>query len=426
MTEKRDNKKTTLFSWIIRGSVFVLLTLLFWSCGSVPGLQEEVMETYIKVPFVRVLLQDQSEKIVIGGDGSFAIECLQYDKQTVFYSSQEIRIENGYKDLRVINRAGDWIAEELTEVNIIPRGKGNRIKVGGRKYRGIMKIIPHGLNVRLINIIHMEDYLKGVVPPEIGPRSREEFAAVEAQAIAARTYAMAHLQQYKSEPFDVKSSIIDQVYEGVNAEKENVNQAIDSTAGKVLMYQDQMINAYYHSTCGGMTDDIVDVWDKVEMPYLKPVVDSACSWSKYFNWQETFTGDQLRARLEKYLSQERGKEVRISPITNIEIISRTSGGRINKLLVTTETGDYSFYKDRIRWVIGRASTSDLILPSANFKVTITRDARGRATKIVFNGAGYGHGVGMCQCGAIGLARQGWAYADILKHFYTGVEIRKLY
>lgn len=426
MTDQRENKKPTAIGWIIRGAIFVLLTLLFWSCGSVPGLQEEVMETYIKVPFVRVLLQDQSGKIEIAGDGSFAIECLQFDKQTIYYSSQPIRIENGYENLRVINKTGDWIAENLTEVNIIPRGKGNRIKVGNRRYRGIMKIIPHGLNIRLINIIHMEDYLKGVVPPELGPRVKEEFASIEAQAVAARTYAMAHLQQYAAEPFDVKSSIIDQVYEGVNAEKENVNNAIKSTAGSVIMYQDEMIDAFYHSTCGGMTDDIVDVWDKVEAPYLKPVADTACSWSKYFSWQESFTGDQLRARLEKYLSQERGREIRIAPITNVRVLSRTAGGRINRLQITTENNTYSFYKDRIRWVIGRASSSDLILPSANFKVTIKRDSDGRANRIIFDGAGYGHGVGMCQCGAIGLSRQGWAYADILEHFYTGVEIKKLY
>ena len=175
-----------------------------------------------------------------------------------------------------------------------------------------------------------------------------------------------------------------------------------------------------------MTDDIVDVWDQTEVPYLKPVVDSACRWSKYYYWQESFTGDQFRARLEKYLSQERGKEIKIAPITDVKIMSRTAGGRINRLQITTETGTYDFYKDRIRWVIGRASTSDLILPSANFEVTIKRDAKGRATRIVLDGAGYGHGVGMCQCGAIGLSRQGWAYADILGHYYTDVEIRKLY
>jgi len=156
------------------------------------------------------------------------------------------------------------------------------------------------------------------------------------------------------------------------------------------------------------------------------VVDSACSWSKYFNWEESFTADQFKARIEKYLSQERGKEVRIAPITDVKVISRTAGNRVNRLQVTTESNSYNFYKDRIRWVIGRASTSDLILPSDNFTVNITHDSNGRAKRITLTGAGYGHGVGMCQCGAIGRARQGWSYSDILKYFYTGVEIRQLY
>ena len=236
----QTNRKTSskIISWTIRASVFIVLIVLFWSCGTVPGLKEEKIETFIKVPFVRVLLQDNIKEITVTADGSFAIECIKFGEQTVYYSSQPVRVENGYENLMVINKAGDRIAEELSEVNIIPRGNNNRVKVGDRRYRGLMKLLPHGLNVQMINIIHMEDYLKGVVPPEIGPRDSTEFAAVMAQAVAARTYAMAHLQQYETEPYDVKSSIIDQVYEGVNAEKENVNKAINSTAGSVLMYQD--------------------------------------------------------------------------------------------------------------------------------------------------------------------------------------------
>jgi stage II sporulation protein D len=289
-----------------------------------------------------------------------------------------------------------------------------------------MKIIPHGRNVRMINIIYMEDYLKGVVPPEIGKRTEDEFEAVKAQAVAARTYAMSHLQQYSGEPYDVKSSIIDQVYEGVAAEQRNVSRAINETVGLVLTHSDEMINAYYHSTCGGMTDDIADIWERTDVPYLKPVADSACSWSKYYLWQEEFTGEQLRGRIQQYLSSDRGRDIKISPITNVAIRERSPGGRVSKLLVETETDTHRFSKDRVRWVIGRMSNPDLILPSANFEIDLRRDSQGRLTRVTFNGKGYGHGVGMCQCGAIGRSRQGWIFDDILAHFYTGVEIKKLY
>ena len=426
MTDNKTSRLRTTLRLLTRVVVCLILIVLFWSCASVPGVKEEAVSNLVKVPFVRVLLEDQRDNIEISGDASFAIECLVGDQQTVYYSSQPVRVENNGSALNVSNIRGEEIQNDLTEVNIIPRGSGNRLTVNERRYRGIMKVVPHGQNIRMVNILYMEDYLKGVVPPEIGQRTEEEFESVKAQAVAARTYAMAHLQQYGNEPYDVKSSIIDQVYEGVGAEQKNVSRAIDATVGEVLTYNDELIDAYYHSTCGGMTDDIVDVWDRKEVPYLKPVTDAACSWSKYFNWEETFTEEQLRGRIQQYLSSDRGREMRIGRITDVSIEGRTAGGRVATLIVKTTNDTYRFKKDRIRWVIGRMSNPDLILPSAGFDVDLRRDNQGRLTKIVFFGRGYGHGVGMCQCGAIGRARQGWTYDRILTYFYTGIEIKKLY
>jgi stage II sporulation protein D len=404
----------------------IILLALIWGCASIPGLKEESVATYIRVPFVRVLLEDGRDSIKVSADNAFAIECLEGAKQTVYYSGQPVEVTNDDLALKVINSNGDIIQGGLTEVNIIPRGSNNRLKVNDKRYRGIMKVVPTGRNVRLVNILYMEDYLKGVVPPEIGDRTFDELEAVKAQAVAARTYAMSHLQQYGAEPYDVKSSIIDQLYGGVDIEDRLVNQAVEATAGEVITYQDEMIDAYYHSTCGGMTDDIVDVWDRAEVPYLKPVHDTACSWSKYYKWEETFTEPQLRGRIEQYLSQDRGREIKISPITNVVVGQRTAGGRVMTLEIRTADDSYRFYKDRIRWVIGRTSNPDLILPSSNFDVDIRQDSQGYIEKIVFFGSGYGHGVGMCQCGAIGHAREGWKYPRILETYYTGIEIKKLY
>jgi stage II sporulation protein D len=273
----------------------------------------------------------------------------------------------------------------------------------------------------------MEDYLRGVVPPEIGKRTEDEIEAVKAQAVAARTYAMAHLQQYGRQPYDMKSSIVDQVYEGVSVEDKLVDKAIDQTSGWVIMYNDAFINAYYHSTCGGMTDDVNSVWDRKEVPYLKAVSDGdACSWSKYYRWKEYFTEAQLRGRIEQYLASDRGRDLRIGHIRDVTIHDRTPGGRVVTLAVKTDNDVYEFHRDRIRWVVGRTSNPDLILPSDRFDVTIDHDGSGYVTSITFDGSGYGHGVGMCQCGAIGLSRKGWTFEKILSHYYTGVSLKKLY
>ncbi|MEE8577390.1 MAG: SpoIID/LytB domain-containing protein [candidate division Zixibacteria bacterium] len=419
-------KSKKIISNLTRLAAGLFLIVLIWSCASVPGLKDESIASHIRLPFVRVLLEDNSREIIVGAKGSYAIECLTGKEQKVFYSSQPVELLNRADRIRVNNTSGDMIIQGMNEVNIIPRERGARVRIGDKTYRGIMKIIPHGENLRLVNIIYIEDYLRGVVPPEIGPRQREEFEAVKAQAIAARTYTMAHMRQYGKEPFDVKSTVIDQVYQGVGAEVAMVNQAIDSTSGSVLMSDNKFINAYYHSTCGGMTDDITDVWDRKETSYLKPVVDSACSWSKYFNWNERFTEEQLRRRLEQYLTGERGRDIRLTQIRDITVVGRTAGGRVQKMIIHTADDNFSFYKDRIRWVIGRSSNPELILPSDRFEVKISRDNSGDVYSINFEGSGYGHGVGMCQCGAIGKARRGWQSNEILTYFYKDVSIKKLY
>ncbi|MEW5993593.1 MAG: SpoIID/LytB domain-containing protein [Candidatus Zixiibacteriota bacterium] len=403
------------------------LMALVWSCATVPGLREERGGTYIRIPFVRVLLADNSGEAVLGANQSFAVECLSGGEQRMYYSSQPVKVRNNGLRLEVTNHRGDVIQGVLDEVNIIPRGAGNRVRLNDNVYRGIMKVLPDGHNVQVINIIYMEDYLRGVVPPEIGKRADDEIEAVKAQAVAARTYAMAHLKQYEGQPYDMKSSITDQVYEGVRVENVLVSRAIDATAGRVAMFHDELINAYYHSTCGGMTDNIAHVWDRKETPYLRAVSDGgACSWSKYYRWRETFTERQLRGRVEQYLASDRGRDLRIGVIRDVSISERTPGGRVARLLIHTDREVYKFHKDRIRWVIGRTSNPDLILPSDRFDVTIDRDGAGNIRTVTFKGSGYGHGVGMCQCGAIGLSRTGWTFDRILRHYYAGVGIEKLY
>ncbi|MFH2050372.1 MAG: SpoIID/LytB domain-containing protein [bacterium] len=427
-SKKSDNTAIhTFIKLLARIGTALCLMILIWSCATVPGLKDEEPGSFIRVPFVRVLLDESSKAAKISAEKAFAIECLAQGKQNVYYSSQPVEITSRGKILIVRNHNGLEIQDNVGEVNIIPRGSDNRITVNGKPYRGITQILPYGLNVQLINIVYMEDYLKGVVPPEIGKRADNEIEAVKAQAVAARTYAMAHLQQYPSEQYDLKSSIYDQVYEGSSVEDKLVNKAIIATAGDVVTYEDKLIEAYYHSTCGGMTDDIAHVWDRKSIPYLKAVKDDgACSWSKYYSWQEHFTEKQLRGRVEQYLSGDRGRDFLIGKITDVTISERSPGGRVARLLIHTERDVYRFYRDRIRWVIGRTSNPDLILPSDNFDVIISRDSNNDITDVVFKGNGYGHGVGMCQCGAIGLARQGVSFDNILEKYYVGAQVKKLY
>jgi len=426
MTEKKtgffDNHCRLLF----RFGAIIILILIIWGCGVVPVLKEGSEGAFVRLPFVRILLEDNSREIIISSGSPFALECMKNDKGLVYQSSRSItfRQEDGMVSVWT---GREKLGDGFSEVLIIPRGNRGFLSYHSKRYRGIIRIIPRGANLRLINIVHMDDYLKGVVPPEIGPVGEKEFEAIKAQSVAARTYSMSHLSQYPNEPFDMKSDVSDQLYLGMEAEKPIVSRAVDETSGYVAKYKGDFINAYYHSTCGGYTDDIDAVWEKSPEPYLRAVNDSGyCSWSKYYTWKESYTGKQLKIMIEQFLSSERGRVVRIGDILDMHIRSYTVGGRISELVVETTSGDYSFGKDKIRWAIKRSSNPEMILQAARFKVKTEHAANGNLIRVDLIGGGYGHGVGMCQCGAIGMARSGWKYKNILTFYYKGVDIEKLY
>ncbi len=400
--------------------------ILVVGCAGPPPVKEGSEGAFLRLPYVRVLVADNLEEVKIDSDGNFAIEAIGPGGNKVYYSSHmvSIRQERGRLVLQLDRQKIDDIFRELI---IIPKGTRYFLKLDKVQYRGMLHLLPRGGGVRVINNVHVDDYLMGVVPSEIGFIGEPEFEAIKAQAVAARTYALAHLGQYLGEPYDLKADVADQLYLGVLSEKDLVSKAVAETRGFVAKYQDELINAYYHSTCGGLTDDIDQVWDKPSAGYLKSVFDGDfCSWSKYSTWEESYTAGQLKLRVEQYLSADRGRDIEIGDITDIEIVSRSPGGRVAGINVYATKGNHMFGRDKIRWVFRRSSNPELILQSARISINKHFDSQGKLESADFVGSGYGHGVGMCQCGAIGRARAGWKFDTILKHYYTGIEIVKLY
>jgi len=403
-----------------------LIILMVWGCAAVPTLKEGSEGSYLRLPFVRVLLQNTSSDIIVSSKGSFSIECMKAGKSYVYYSSQPVEFSQSRGGI-IIKMGKTPLGDSYDEVLLTPRSGNNYLKAFNQRFRGMFRILPYGNNLRLINIVHVDDYLKGVVPLEIGFIGEPETEAIKAQAVAARTYSISHLEQYPKEPFDLKCDVSDQVYKGVDTENDLVNKAIDATRGTVMKFHDELINAYYHSTCGGSTDDIDEVWDRKAEPYLRAVPDSGfCGWSKYADWRESYTVRQIALRLEEYLSAERGKVIRIGSIEDMEITGLTAGGRVANMIVTTDRGTFNFGKDKIRWVFTRSSNPEMILQSARFRIQKQTDNKGRLTRVDFIGQGYGHGVGMCQTGAIGMSRAGRDYETILKHYYLHVDLVRLY
>lgn len=299
----------------------------------------------------------------------------------------------------------------------------------GKRYRGDILISATDSGLLVVNDLPMDFYLRGVVPLEIGSRTAAEFAAVQAQAVAARTYAYKHLTS--SRAFDMYATVQDQVYGGVDAEKPQSDSAIMTTSDVIVLYNGQPITTPYSSTCGGSTAAVSEVWyDQPDQPYLRPVSDKIpgsdhyyCDPSPRFSWTQSYDAAGLRAVMEKYLANyTKAPKTNLGKITDIKEQGRTPSGRMAALAVQTESGSYTLRGNDIRFVL--RDPKGAILNSTYFSLTASKTGD-EVSSLTLNGRGYGHGIGMCQWGAIGRARAGQNYRTILETYYPGTTIGRI-
>jgi stage II sporulation protein D (peptidoglycan lytic transglycosylase) len=318
-------------------------------------------------------------------------------------------------------RTGPVVARPLTSDSFVTWD--------GKRYRGELVISVGDSGLLVVNRLSMDSYLRGVVPLEIGNRTSAEMAAVQAQAVAARTYAYKHLTTARS--FDMYSTVQDQVYGGVDAEKPLSDTAITTTADVVVLYNGQPITTPYHSTCGGNTAGVSEVWyDQRDQPYLRPVSDRIpgtnnfyCDSSPRFSWTQSYDAAGLRAVMEKYLAAyANAPRNGLGRITDIREQGRTPSGRVAALAVQTESGTYTLRGNDIRFVL--RDPKGAILNSTSFSFA-RETSGGEVSSFSVNGRGYGHGIGMCQWGAIGRARAGQNYRTILETYYPGTTIGRI-
>lgn len=328
----------------------------------------------------------------------------------------------------------------------------HRVAHQGQEFRGEFLVIPtpgqSGLT--LINTLDIESYLRGVVPWEIGRHGEDKLSALQAQAVAARTYTISHLGARGARGFDVFATVMDQVYRGSKDEDLLCNQAVEDTRGLILSSAGKPVNAYYSACCGGYSSNIQEVWPFTPEPYLKSHRDSSpadgeifCSDYRYYNWRETWTRMQLEETLQStlptYLAYIRdgGHEMWAGDVftpssgssngdfpgalLDLEIKEYTTSGRVARLDITTEAGVYRVRGDRTRWVLKPADGKQAIMRSAMFEVELTR-RQDQLKEISTRGRGYGHGIGLCQSGALVMAKRGFSFREILSHYYRGATL----
>ena len=334
-------------------------------------------------------------------------------------------------------------------------GEPKTVNINGDRYRNAIELRKYtDSQITVINQLTMGDYLNGVVPLEIGTVDTP-FEALKAQAVAARTYAIAN-HKHEDQGFDVCNSTCCQVYGGYDVENLATNNAVKATEGMVATYGGALANLYYFSSSGGATANSENVWSQ-SVPYLRSVPDPYDN-TRY--WSYTFTAGEMTEHMRTL-----GRD--IGTVNKIEVTMLSDSGRALELRVYGSNGSTVFKK------VSTRSAFPTYLPSQIFSIgsgthytvkegdnslnsielsgalvrtgsgtaavsgvtnVFVKDADGRLVSIQVNasaqgdfvvtGAGSGHGVGMSQFGAMGMARAGYDYVEILKHYFTGIEIEK--
>ncbi len=291
-----------------------------------------------------------------------------------------------------------------------------------RKFRGELIILPFNNKLQIINSLQLEDYLKGVLPVEMGVKGKQEyFESLKAFAIAARTFALMKMSK-STNHFDIYPDVRDQVYAGSNVETPLDNRAVEETKGEYLSYSNNYATVLYHSTCGGITEDVGNVFTATNIPYLISQKDGEdnCKISPSFNWTETYSNEKI---IEFLLNSKLISNNSLS-VESISVFERFPSGRIKLLKIRlSDQSDLEIGYRQIRNLFRRTENNGM-LRSTNFIINSNFEGR-QLLSITLNGRGNGHGVGLCQWGSMALSGKGWNYRKILEFYFPSTSIRKI-
>ncbi len=347
-----------------------------------------------------------------------------------------------------IQKSGVLMATPVEGKGLVPA-----LSVNGKPYRGTIEVyrLP-GSDITVVNEVKLDEYLYGVVPREMYSGSHIE--ALKAQAVAARTYAVRNAGKFSNLNFNLSSGTSCQAYEGYSIETTQARKAVNETSDEIVTYNGQPAATYYFSSSGGRTADVRNVWGGNDYPYLVSVEDVFEDGNSiYYNWEAEYTAKELADELKS-------KSIDVGQISSISVDRVSESGRVVKLSVTGSRGNKTFTNSSCRTFLRSlysqmytvSTDADVKATSAegssikivlSGKRTITsmgkssigdgsitvmgaggknRKVSGTATKYIFKGRGWGHGVGMSQEGARGMAKAGYGYRDILMHYYPGTDV----
>ncbi|MBN2406758.1 MAG: SpoIID/LytB domain-containing protein [Elusimicrobia bacterium] len=374
---------------VAKGYLFILLFFVIF-LGKVTG-SGRISETIIKVG-------------ILSGQDRIHVKCNEKFRATDIFSMDALELEPEKDYVVTVSDGGLKIGEKNTFGKIVrfySNKKNSFIRINGRRYRDTVLATNDKGKVTVINELGLDGYLFGVLPVEVSPEWPLE--ALKAQAIVSRTYVLNNLGKYDSKGYDLSSDIFSQMYRGVEVENSATNRAVTETIGFVLTYEGKLAKAYFHSSCGGFTEDIKKVWGSA-FKYMEGVTCPYCKDSPRYHWEVDVSPELIKQKMN-------AEGYNIGDVEDIKFLSRTDSGRVDDMVIKYEGGQQVLSGHRFRMAIG---------PNV-IKSTLMSIERSRPA-FHFYGRGWGHGIGMCQWGSKGMAEKGKSFNKILKFYFPHTRI----
>ncbi len=348
-------------------------------------------------PVIRVLVLDNRDSMSLAVKGTYKVYSIPSEKLLTGGYILHTKVRAGEQGIMFGSREFKFSKIRVT----VP--KGSLIYLDGRSFRGTIDIMKRdNMKLAVINRIPLEEYLYGVLYNEISHRWPIE--AIKAQAITARTFALYQARQNKLQDYDLTNDIYSQVYTGATSERWSTTRAVKLTRGKILIYKGDIFPAYYHATCGGKTEDASNLWN-IDIEPLKGSECGFCKESPHYKWTKNIPLSEIEKKLG-----ENG--YRVGKIKSVTVVGRNKSGRVDKVEIKDDSGVSCMLTGKdFRRMIGPNE-----LRSTNFEPSINND------KLTLSGIGWGHGAGMCQWGANGMAAHGKKADEILKIYYPGAAV----
>jgi stage II sporulation protein D len=339
---------------------------------------------------VRVLLTEPRESLVLEGD------------VRIWGAEGSLVAEKRGRAVLSAAGTGIRIGGERTVGASIDVAGAPEVQLAGHRVRGRIRIVARQGSLLAIAVVPLEEYVAAVLAKETPASFHPE--ALAAVAVTARTYARGALEKPRDPLYDVVSHVEDQVFEAGGGDAGPFAAAVAATRGEILIYKGALARTVYHSTCGGSTESAAGAWG-YDFPYLRSVsCGGSCRHSPAWRWEHLLSGSEGR-RIARTLGVRAGSNLEIA------VVARTPSGRASRILLSAGG-------------VSREASAALFRKTAGYALvkSLKAEIRPAGDGWLFRGEGYGHGVGLCQWGADGMARSGSGYRDILAHYYPGTAL----